>query len=105
MRGLCRGRADEDHEDEPMAGADIHRHHDRRRARGDDRAVTLMGASVAAMQWRLEEAAHRIREAADALGRGDRERAHLRLLDLEPLVHEAERVLAAALILVGEESR
>lgn len=32
-------------------------------------------------------------------------RAHLRLLDLEPLVHEAERVLSAALIIIGEEPR
>ena len=66
---------------------------------------TVMTTAVAAMRWRLEEAVGRIREADDALGRGQHERVHRRLLDLEPLVHEAERVLAAALILVGEEAR
>ena len=85
-----------------MVRTDIHRHQGRRSEKGDDRA---MEASVAAMRWRLEEAVGRIREADDALERGQHERVRRRLLDLEPLVHEAERVLAAALILVGDEPR
>lgn len=84
-----------------MAKTGIHRHGDRGRKHGEDRAEAALAASVAAMRWRLEEAVHRIREAADALGRGQCDRAHQRLLDLEPLVHETERVLGAALILAG----
>lgn len=84
-------------------GRNLHR--DRRGKEAAGHTPTALVAAVTAMRWRLEEAVGRIREADDALGRGQHERVHRRLLDLEPLVHEAERVLAAALILVGDEPR
>lgn len=84
-------------------GRSLHRGRRGKVAAGN--APTAMAATVTAMRWRLEEAVGRIREADDALERGQHERVHRRLLDLEPLVHEAERVLAAALILAGDEPR
>ena len=88
-----------------MAKSGRNLHRDRRGKETAGHAPSALAATVTAMRWRLEEAVGRIREADDALGRGQHERVHRRLLDLEPLVHEAERVLAAALILVGEEAR
>lgn len=62
----------------------------------------VLAASVDAMQWRLRETAVPIDEAADALSWGDRKRALDRLLDIEPLIFEAQRILSAASLLAHE---
>lgn len=71
-------------------------------AAANDLRDAVLSASVMAMRWRLEEAATRIVEAAGALGRGDRDRVLERLLDIEPLVFEVERVLSAVFLLARE---
>ena len=71
----------------------------------DDRRDAVLSASLMAMRWRLEEAATRIVEADGALDRGDRDRALERLLDIEPLVFEVERVLSAVFLLARETHR
>ena len=81
-------------------------------ANGPERKVTaandlrdaVLAASVMAMRWPLEEAATRIVEADGALDRGDQERVLERLLDIEPLVFEAGRVLSAVFLLARETS-
>lgn len=71
----------------------------------DDRGDAVLAASVVAIRWRLEEAATRIVEVDGALDRGDRDRALERLLDIEPLVFEVERVLSAVFLLARETYR
>lgn len=69
---------------------------------GDDIGATVLAATIAAMGWRLREAATRIDEAAAALGRGDGRRALDRLFEIEPLVFDAGRVLSATFLLARE---
>lgn len=63
-----------------------------------------MSTSIEVLGWRLREAATRIQEAVDAMGREDPDRALDRLLAIEPLVHEVGRVLSAV-TLPARESR
>ena len=70
-------------------------------ARGDRRA-TIVSTSIEVMGWRLREAATRIDEAADPVGRDDPDRTLDRLLEIEPLVFEVERVLSAVFLLARE---
>ena len=75
-----------------------------RRAEGAcDRRRAVLEAAADALHWRLHEAATRIDEAHDALGRHDLDHARDRLLDLEPLVFEVERVLSGVFVMVEKE--
>ena len=65
----------------------------------DDRQAVVVSTSIEVMGWRLREAATRIDEAADAVGRDDPDRALDRLLEIEPLIFEVERVLSAVFLL------
>lgn len=67
-----------------------------------DHHNAVLAASVMAMRWRLEQATTRIVEAGSALDRGDQDRVIERLLDIEPLVFEVERVLSAVFLLARE---
>jgi hypothetical protein len=69
---------------------------------GDDRRAIMLSTSIDVMRWRLREAATHIDEAADAMDRGDPDRALDRLLEIEPLVYEVERVLSAAFLIARE---
>lgn len=73
-----------------------------RRPVSDDLRKAVLTVSVDAMRWRLREAATRIDEAHEALFRHDPDRAHERLLDLEPLVFEVERVLSGVFVVVKD---
>ena len=68
----------------------------------DTCSSSILRASVEALGWRLRESAARVREAEEALGRGQSEHALERLLDAEPLLFDLDRLLAASLILVRE---
>lgn len=67
----------------------------------DPRAVILT-SSIALMNWRLKEAAARIVDAADAVDRGDHDRAVEHLFEIEPLVFDAQRILSAVFLLAKE---
>jgi hypothetical protein len=70
---------------------------------GDKQGIDpVLVASVRAMDWRLAEAAARIGEASDAIGRGQAQRAMERLFDIEPLIFEAQRILSGVFVLIGE---
>lgn len=62
----------------------------------------ILGATIEALHWRLDEGATRIADAKAALRRGQTSRAMEHLFELEPLVFEAERILSATFLLAKE---
>lgn len=62
----------------------------------------VLGATIEALHWRLDEGATRIADAKAALRRGQTSRAMEHLFELEPLVFEAERILSATFLLAKE---
>lgn len=67
-----------------------------------DPQAVVVGSTVTLMRWRLQEAATRIGDAADATARGDYDRAVEHLLEIEPLVFESQRLLSAVFLMTKE---